>query len=384
MRKTLKHKTIFGLAVAYILYVALVIVSNVEDQAIAFPAPQDYLTLDRAAGSLKFAVIADPESGERMLVTALQRKGTEVLLPLQQSHEKHFGAPLEAFANSHALVANIESAKRITHDLIAREQATDNPSPVILLKDATLRPFLDPPTKVIHGAQSMDHYRNSKRAAVRRNMPFVARFILIPFNFITGDGFYSLSEKDRHFDFFHGNNIGLFTTGDEVPLPGGIEEIDVEAELAVVISRAGHNISPENAMQHVAGFMFFNDFTDRHEQHRERSRSYTGYQESKYISSMGAFLVTDLDPARFAVRTRVNGHDVATSCADEIIDFMPLDEQIAHYSKFYLASGQVIALGTMRGGSLFELDLPMLRPGDTVEFIANQGLGSTWHRIVQP
>ena len=46
-------------------------------------------------------------------------------------------------------------------------------------------------------------------------------------------------------------------------LPEGVDRIDWEAELAVVIGRQGKNIPAGKAMDHVAGFMTTNDIMAR-------------------------------------------------------------------------------------------------------------------------
>ena len=362
-------------------YFLLVFISNLKDHPIPFPASEEVLAMGfNPQKSLKFCVYQDKSKG-RVLSTVIVKNNQEYLLPLASSYHSLFDTSITYFENSHALIKNIKEAKPLVRKLIKEASALGFPNATLQEKDVDLQPFMEIPTKLLHGTQSMDHYRNAKRAAVKRGLPNLGRFILIPYNFVTNDDFYSTSEEDQKFDFFHGNNTGLYTTGDTVPLQEGVKELDVEVELAVVISKPGRNIAKEEADEYIAGYLFFNDFTDREAQRKERSETYTGYQESKYISSLGAYFVTDIDPSKFAVRTLINGKEVASACNDEIIDFMPLDEQIVNYSKYFLASGQVIALGTMRDGSLFELDIPMLRKGDVVEFQANQGLGNTIHTI---
>ncbi|MGW2523479.1 fumarylacetoacetate hydrolase family protein [Streptomyces sp. NPDC001617] len=52
--------------------------------------------------------------------------------------------------------------------------------------------------------------------------------------------------------------------GDQVPLPAHPGScVDWEAELAVVIGRGGRNLTPEQAMDHVAGYLVANDISAR-------------------------------------------------------------------------------------------------------------------------
>jgi len=48
-----------------------------------------------------------------------------------------------------------------------------------------------------------------------------------------------------------------------IMLPSLSKEIDYEAELAVIIGKQCKNISAENALDHVAGYMAFNDISAR-------------------------------------------------------------------------------------------------------------------------
>ena len=58
---------------------------------------------------------------------------------------------------------------------------------------------------------------------------------------------------------------------DDVLVPGGVsDQIDYEAELAVVIGKGGKNISRADAMEHVFGYTVVNDVTARDVQMRHQ------------------------------------------------------------------------------------------------------------------
>ena len=138
----------------------------------------------------------------------------------------------------------------------------------------------------------------------------------------------------------------------------------------------------EKALDYVAGYCLYNDFSQRTVQQHELEDRF-GFTKSKAINAMGPFLVSGIDPERVAVHVKVNGREVL-SCGLAGMTHS-LAQVIAYISSQGegIAAGEVIGLGTMSGGSLFELDLPMLQPGDQVEIIGNQGLGILCNRIAK-
>lgn len=378
----MKKKIIIITTILSVIYLLLVIVSNMTLKAIPFPAPKEFLEMGfDQEKSLKFVNFKLPNKNETVLATVILENNKEYILPLKELAKKH-SVDSSKFSNSSLLVKNINSIKPIIRDLIKKEKSSLDKVKRYIEKDVILMPFLKTPTKVLHGTNSRMHSRNIKRAAVKRTLPNVARFILNPYNFITGGKFYEKSIDEMKFGFFHANNTNLYTHKNVITLKNGTKMFDPEAELAVVICKNGQNIDSKNAMDYVAGYVLYNDLTDRELQDKERATTYTGYQNSKAISSMGAYFITDIDHKKMAVTIYKNGKEVATASANEIFDFMSLEDQLAEYSKFGgLAEGQVIATGTMAGGSFTELDIPRLKKGDTIRIVGNQGLGELTNTI---
>lgn len=383
MNKLLCKKTaIIAVSSMVVIWTILVIVSNVLDGAIRYPAPKEFLDIGfNPEKSLKYGVIS--VNGKRVLTAVIIKDGEEHLLPLQESHYRKYGVNNPLFDNTMNLISNMELSKDITWKLLKSEALNNYPTELKKEKDIKLLPFLETPTKMLHGTNSRKHYRNIKRAAVGRMLPIVSKLILNPYNMLTNDSFYLKPMEEMKFGYFHGNNIGIYTNNEDITMPDGVTRFDIEAELAVVIGKAGKNIDINDAKDYIAGYLIFNDITDRDIQDIERLETYTGYQKSKYISVLSSYMLTDIDPDKYTVTAKVNGKEVFTACQDEISEFLSLEEQITLYSKYGFAPGQVIATGTMAGASLIELDLPLLVPGDEVEFIANQGFGSLKNRIIR-
>ena len=55
----------------------------------------------------------------------------------------------------------------------------------------------------------------------------------------------------------------LAAPGATVPLPEGTDKVDFEAEIAVVVGARCSRVTQEEALDHVAGYMLFNDLSAR-------------------------------------------------------------------------------------------------------------------------
>jgi 2-keto-4-pentenoate hydratase/2-oxohepta-3-ene-1,7-dioic acid hydratase in catechol pathway len=126
------------------------------------------------------------------------------------------------------------------------------------------------------------------------------------------------------------------------------EQIDYEAELAVVIGRGGRNIARADAMRHVFGYTIVNDVTARDVQMRHQQWDLGKSFDT--FCPMGPWMVTadELDGRDTRVRCWVNGElrqDART--ADLIFDIPTLIETCSR--GITLLPGDVIATGTPAG-----------------------------------
>ncbi len=168
----------------------------------------------------------------------------------------------------------------------------------------------------------------------------------------------------------------------EVRLPGAVsEQIDYEAELAIVIGRGGRNITRADAMGHVFGYTIVNDVTARDVQMRhgqwDLGKSFDTF------CPMGPWIVTadELDGTRTRVRCWVNDElrqDAPTT--DLIFDLPTLIETCSRGITLY--PGDVIATGTPAGVGMGLKPPRWLRHGDVVR-IAIDGIGELRNRFVQ-
>jgi 2-keto-4-pentenoate hydratase/2-oxohepta-3-ene-1,7-dioic acid hydratase in catechol pathway len=168
---------------------------------------------------------------------------------------------------------------------------------------------------------------------------------------------------------------------DLVELPGAAitEQVDYEAELAVVIGTGGKNIAKADAMRHVFGYTIVNDVTARDVQMRhaqwDLGKSFDTF------CPMGPWIVTadQLDGLHTRVRCWVNGELRQDAPTEQMIfDIPTLIETISR--GITLHPGDVIATGTPAGVGMGLSPPRWLRSGDTVR-IEVDGLGTLENRV---
>ncbi len=154
---------------------------------------------------------------------------------------------------------------------------------------------------------------------------------------------------------------------DAIRLQPGMERVDAEVELALVIGTRACGVSEADALAHVAGYTVFNDVTDRDLQ-QARLQWFLG-KSANGFGPMGPWLVTpdDLpDPHELGIRQRLNGDVLQESNTARMI--FRIDQVIADLSRVLtLEPGDVISTGTPGGIGSARRPPRLLRGGDVVE-----------------
>lgn len=169
---------------------------------------------------------------------------------------------------------------------------------------------------------------------------------------------------------------------DDITLPGAAisEQIDYEAELAVVIGKGGKNISRADAMDHVFGYTVVNDITARDVQMRHQQ--WDMGKSFDTFCPMGPWIVTadQLDGTHTRVRCWVNGELRQDGPTENLIfDIPTLIETISRGITLY--PGDVIATGTPAGVGLGMKPPRFLSAGDVVR-IEIDGIGVIENKFV--
>jgi 2-keto-4-pentenoate hydratase/2-oxohepta-3-ene-1,7-dioic acid hydratase in catechol pathway len=157
------------------------------------------------------------------------------------------------------------------------------------------------------------------------------------------------------------------------------DSVDYEAELAVIIGKAGRGISKERALDHVWGYTIVNDVTARDLQARYSQWLIAKSQDT--FCPMGPWAVTkdEVDLATAGIRCFVNGERRQDSRLALLIFDVPTI--IATLSEgITLQPGDIIATGTPAGVGIGFDPPKYLQPGDTVR-VEIDGIGVLENRI---
>ncbi len=152
------------------------------------------------------------------------------------------------------------------------------------------------------------------------------------------------------------------------------EQLDWEAELAVVIGKGGRDIAEAAAMSHVFGYTCANDVSVRDVQRRHGGQWFKGKNFDTHLP-MGPWIVTadDLDPSDLAIRSRVNGVGKQDSRTKFMVFKIPrLIVEISAGCELW--PGDMIITGTPAGVGFARTPPEYLKVGDVVE-VEIEGIG---------
>ena len=168
---------------------------------------------------------------------------------------------------------------------------------------------------------------------------------------------------------------------DDVIIPKHSAKTDWEVELAVVIGARASYVNEAQAMDHVAGYVLHNDYSERAFQ-LERGGQWVKGKSCDTFAPLGPFLVTkDEIPDAHALRMwlKVNGATRQESSSANMIFKIPT--LISYVSQFMsLLPGDIISTGTPAGVGLGQKPPTYLKEGDEVE-LGIDGLGSARQRL---
>jgi len=158
--------------------------------------------------------------------------------------------------------------------------------------------------------------------------------------------------------------------GEVIRYPAGVERLDPEAELGVVIGRRTRAVPAASALDHVAGYICFNDVSARNYQRTDgqwaRAKGFDTF------APLGPWVATGLSPGALGIRCRVNGEVRQQAHTSQLIHSVPT--LVSFISRIMtLEPDDVIATGTPAGVA------PVV-PGDVVE-VEIEGIGVLTNRV---
>lgn len=238
--------------------------------------------------------------------------------------------------------------------IIAREEldcVMANPNSVIAnydvfsrleMNEVRVKEYLVPvrPEKVIMPAVN---FRSHKAEGSFEAPPYPYFFVKTPNTFVPHEGF--------------------------IVIPKGLNRVDYEGEIGIVIGKRGKYIPKEKAMDYVFGFTILNDVSYRDYQFPGVPKLGLNWVMGKDLDTglpIGPWVVPkDEVDLPLRITTRVNGEVVQDGTTDEMI--FGIEELVSFASQgITLRPGDVIATGTPAGVAEFS-SKKYLKHGDVVE-----------------
>ena len=192
----------------------------------------------------------------------------------------------------------------------------------------------------------------------------------------------SQMEIPREPVIFFKATTSLVGPNDRLVIPKNGTKVDWEVELAVVIGKRALYVPKDRALDHVAGYVLHNDYSERTFQ-LERGGQWVKGKSADSFAPLGPYLATRdeiSDPGRLRMWLSVNGamrQDSTT--ANMVFDVATL---VSYVSEFMtLLPGDVISTGTPAGVGLGMKPPQYLKAGDVVE-LGIEGLGESRQNVV--
>lgn len=169
---------------------------------------------------------------------------------------------------------------------------------------------------------------------------------------------------------------------DDLIIPKTSTKTDWEVELAVVIGKKASYVSEEEALNHIAGYVLHNDYSERAFQ-LERNGQWVKGKSCDTFAPIGPFIATQdeiKDVHNLRLWLKVNGEILQDGNTSNLIFNIPF--VVSYISQFMtLLPGDVITTGTPAGVGLGQKPEPWyLKEGDVVE-LGIDGLGSSKQNV---
>lgn len=169
---------------------------------------------------------------------------------------------------------------------------------------------------------------------------------------------------------------------DDLVIPKNSTKTDWEVELALVIGKKASYVNEEAALDHVAGYVLHNDYSERAFQ-LERNGQWVKGKSCDTFAPIGPFIATPdeiADVHNLRLWLKVNGEMLQDGNTSNLIFNIPF--VVSYISQFMtLLPGDVITTGTPAGVGLGQKPAPWyLKEGDVVE-LGIDGLGSSKQHV---
>ncbi|MFO8053141.1 MAG: fumarylacetoacetate hydrolase family protein [Candidatus Omnitrophota bacterium] len=163
----------------------------------------------------------------------------------------------------------------------------------------------------------------------------------------------------------------LIRSGQDIVYPKGVERIDYEAELAVIIKKKAKWIKESQVRDYILGYSCLNDVTARNLQ--KKDGQWTRAKSFDTFCPVGPCVETDLNPDSLKIQTFLNGKIKQSSNTSDFI--FSIGYIISFISKVMtLEAGDIISTGTPEG-------IGPMQKGDKV-VVNIESIGSLENQVV--
>jgi 2-keto-4-pentenoate hydratase/2-oxohepta-3-ene-1,7-dioic acid hydratase in catechol pathway len=164
----------------------------------------------------------------------------------------------------------------------------------------------------------------------------------------------------------------VLAPGGAIVKPRGLDRLDPEGEVALVIGRRARHVREDEALAHVAGVTAFNDVSARDWQ--KQDGQWSRAKGSDTFAPFGPCIALGLDPRDLALELAVNG-EVRQRGRTSQLHFGPAFLVSFLSRHLTLEPGDVIATGTPAG-------IAPIVPGDLVT-VTVEGVGTLRNTVVE-
>ncbi|MDE2801044.1 MAG: fumarylacetoacetate hydrolase family protein [Gemmatimonadota bacterium] len=251
---------------------------------------------------------------------------------------------------------------------------------------STMREFLEAGDNAISRARTVidrgDHAISETGVSIHAPIDNPEKIICIGLNYAdhAAESGMPIPDEPIVFSKYASSIIG---PDENIVAPSASSQVDYEVELVVVIGKRGRNISEEDALNHVAGYMVGHDVSARDYQLEKPGAQWMMGKTFDTFAPIGPDLVTtdDVpDPHNLGIRCILNGETVQDSNTSQLIFGVPkLIAYLTHV--FTLAPGDLIFTGTPHGVGMGREPQLWLKHGDHV-ICEIDGLGRLENPVV--
>ncbi len=172
---------------------------------------------------------------------------------------------------------------------------------------------------------------------------------------------------------------------ESVVYPSITQQLDAEAEIAIVIGTRCKHVPRQRAFEVIAGYTLYNDITARDIQRDEKRGGVFLAKNLDTTNPIGPWIVTAdeiPDPEDMEIIGRVDGRELQRNSTKNMI--FGIRDLIAYYSQMTLEPGDLISTGTCEGAGIFRKPDPtpfLLKVGSVAE-VASKQIGVLRNRVV--